>query len=60
MTICINCGLDKVDGSAPPRYDVLNPDVDLDDPGSMGPYCEDCWPDTVTFREAGRHADATA
>jgi len=37
---------------------VLAPLADLDDPASIGPYCDECWPNTVTARESARRAEA--
>lgn len=48
MKPCIQCGLDVVDPDAPPQYDILNPDTDLDEPENAGPYCTDCFPTTIT------------
>lgn len=43
MTECIICEQLTVDPADPPRYDVLAET-------STGPYCAECWPDTVTAR----------
>lgn len=48
MKPCIECGLENVDPTEEPRYDVLRPDADLDNPGTLGPYCADCFAGTVT------------
>ena len=41
----------------PPRYDVLNPDANPDDPGSIGPYCDNCYMNTYTYAEASKPAE---
>lgn len=35
---CLRCGV-SLDSMEMPRYDVLKPDVDLDHPEMLGPYC---------------------
>lgn len=48
MKTCKGCGLEAVDPSELARYDVLNPEADLDHPENLGPYCTECWPSTHT------------
>lgn len=48
MKVCKGCGLPTVDPLEPARYDVMNPDADLDDPESNGPYDAACFEDTIT------------
>lgn len=49
MKTCKGCGEAKVDPDDPPRYDVLKPNYNPDEPlSTVGPYCAECWPSTVT------------
>lgn len=49
MKICKNCGLEKVDPEGMPKYDVMNPEFNpSSDMSTVGPYCDDCWPNTYT------------
>lgn len=47
---CIVCGI-EVDREDPPRYDVLNPEADPEAPEGIGPYCGECFLQTVTGQQ---------
>lgn len=53
MTICIGCNEDTVDPADPPRYDVMNPEADLNHAELLGPYDAECFANTYTGQHQG-------
>jgi hypothetical protein len=50
METCRGCGRQNVSRDDSPRYDVLDPDFDVDvaEPSEAGPYCAECFTGTTT------------